>query len=185
MKKAFIGLFLFASIALCLISCQKGATGPQGLAGANGETGPGGPDTVIYSLWIPVTMSIAETYVDSIGNTDTLFSDNIPAPVITQDILDSGMILSYLSFIDSTGATNVVSAAPYFSSEIFQVGQIILNSINVDLSTGYSYRYVVLPGTLLATNSYLKTLSKAQLKTADYAFITKALDLPSARRTGN
>jgi hypothetical protein len=185
MKKTFIGLFLCASFACGLFSCQKGAAGPQGPAGTNGTTGPAGPDTVIYSLWMPVTMSIAETYVDSLGNTDTLYADTIPAPVITQNILDSGMILSYLSFIDSTGATNVVSAAPYFSSEIFQVGQILLNSINVDLSIGYSYRYVILPGTVLATNSYLKSLSREQLKSADYSFICKALDLPSGRKTGN
>jgi len=176
--------FAVSVLAFVIAGCQKSGTGPAGPTGATGATGPAGPDSTIHSQWIVLNMSIAATYTDSSGNTDTLYTDTLPAPMITQTILDSGVILSYLSYIDTTGATNVLNAADYFTPQLFQVGQIALTSVNVDLSNGYSCRYVIIPGTVLATNSILKGYTKAQLKAADYNFIANALHI-SEKKTPN
>ena len=184
MKRLKLVLIAVSALAFVIPGCRKSATGPVGPTGATGATGPAGPDSTIHSQWIVLSMSISGTYTDSSGNTDTLYTDTLPAPQITQTILDSGVILSYLSYIDTNGVTNVMNASPYFNPELFQVGQIALTSINVDLSTGYSYRYVIIPGTLLATNSILKNYTKAQLKAADYSTIVKALGI-SDKKTPN
>src|SRR6266851_4778283 len=76
-----------------MISCKKGDTGPAGPAG------PAGPDSVVYSNWIPLTF----TYVA----TDTAFEDTILAPTITEGILDSGVILSYIQFTDQNNDKHI------------------------------------------------------------------------------
>src|SRR6185312_4960373 len=89
-------LILAASLITGMISCKKGDTGPAGPAG------PAGPDSVVYSGWIELT----PTYMPD----DTVFLDTIPAPSITQAILDSGIILSYVN-IGTSDQPDVVPAA--------------------------------------------------------------------------
>ena len=119
MKKLKLLAVVFAGLAFVLVSCQKGATGPAGANGATGATGPAGPDSVIHSKWVTLSMSIAGTQANSGGGIDTFYTQTITAPAITQRILDSGLVLTYLSFVDNNGATNVVNAASYFNPEIF------------------------------------------------------------------
>jgi hypothetical protein len=155
---------------LAFASCSKGAAGPKG---ATGATGPAGPDSVLHSAWLTLAMSGA-TFINSAGNTDTAYTDTITASHITQRILDSAVILTYLSITDQNGITNVVNASVYFYSEIFAPGNIYLTSINADYS-GFSYRYVIIPGSVLIGNSVLKGYTRAQLQKADYSTVVSAL----------
>jgi|SRR6185437_14902419 len=135
-------LILAASLITGMISCKKGDTGPAGPAG------PAGPDSVVYSGWIELT----PTYIEVVN--DTSFKDTIAAPSITQAILDSGIILSYVN-VGTSDAPDVVPVASLnyiFSFEEFTAGNIYLTIFpNYDLS-GLPYRYVTIPGSKIEGN---------------------------------
>ncbi len=139
--KNFKSLLVAAVIlTIGMISCSKGSTGPAGPAG------PAGPDSVVYSPWTPLALK----YVPA----DTLFEQIISAPSITKAILDSGVILSYVNFQDTSGVYHVVPTAGLTGIGIFEdfaVGQINIESIR-DYST-LPYRYVTIPGSKKAGNS--------------------------------
>ena len=139
--KNFRSLLAAAVILITgMISCSKGDTGPTGPAG------PAGPDSVTYSSWTPLAL----TYVPA----DTLFEQVINAPAITKAILDSGVVLSYVNFLEQNGTYHIVPTAGLTGIGIFEdfaVGQINIESIQ-DFST-LPYRYVVIPGSLKTGNS--------------------------------
>jgi hypothetical protein len=139
--KNFRSLLVAAVILIVgMISCSKGSTGPAGPAG------PAGPDSVVYSPWTPLAL----TYVAK----DTLFEQIINAPSITKAILDSGVILSYVNFLEQNGTYHLVPTAGLTGIGIFEdfaVGQINIESIK-DYST-LPYRYVTIPGSLKTGNS--------------------------------
>jgi hypothetical protein len=170
MKKLKLSAFVFAGIAFVMVSCSKGTTGP---AGATGATGPAGPDSVYHSAWTQLSMT---QQIDA--SNDTFYVQDIAASAVTQVVLDSSLVLGYISFIDNTGATNIFNA-----SELLEITYSIGN---VDLiapiddsytNTGYSFRYVIIPGTVLVTNSILKNLTKAQIKASSYSVISSALGI--------
>jgi len=138
--KNFKSLLVAAVVLITgMISCSKGSTGPAGPAG------PAGPDSVMYSPWTPLAL----TYVPK----DTLFEQTINAPSITKAILDSGVILSYVNFQDSSGY-HVIPTAGLIGIGVFEdfaVGKINISSIR-DFST-LPYRYVTIPGSLKTGNS--------------------------------
>lgn len=162
-------LFLPILVALSVVvftACQKeGDTGPAGPAGPAGNDGPQGPpgpkgDTgvanVIYSDWLDVTY---EVNLDENGDTAS-WSAVIPAPQITQEILSQGEIKVYMNV--NTADDPVIFPLPYFDGGIilnaaFYTDTIVLVS-NFDMGTVvdqgqtyFQYRYVVIPGGVLAT----------------------------------
>ena len=163
MKSLKLLSFVFGAVALAIIGCSKGSTGPQG------PVGPAGPDSVIHSKWITLSMDLNVT-----TGGDSIYTQTIAAPAITQKILDSGIVLSYLMFQDNTNATNIVSAAPYFINEFFYPAAIDLVSFN-DYS-GLGYRYVLVPGTVVTGNVVsgpAKGLTIKQLKDMSYSAVVK------------
>lgn len=146
-----------------MTSCSKGSTGPAG---------PAGPDSVLYSAWTPLTL----TYVPI----DTLFEQTINAPAITKAILDSGIILSYVNFQDTSGTYHVIPTAGLVTLGIFEdfaVGHINIESVR-DYST-LPYRYVVIPGSQKTGNSAstqkVKGYTIQELKTMPYEQIQQVL----------
>src|SRR3982751_3744979 len=123
-----------------MMSCSKGSTGPAGPAG------PAGPDSVVYSPWIPLNF----TY----NAQDTAFEETLNAPSITQAILDSGVILTYVNAQDQNGSYHVIPTGALSTLNIFEdfsVGRINIVSFN-DYSS-LPYRYVTIPGSLKTGNS--------------------------------
>ena len=158
---------LFVLVALVAISCSKGTTGPPG------PPGPAGPDSVLHSKWIVLAMK------QNVGSAnDTFYTQNIVAPAITQRILDSGIVLSYLSIVDTANVTIVVNASVYFTSEIFKPQAIELLSLT-DYS-GFSYRYVVVPGTITSgtvASGPARGLTTQTLRNMSYSALEKLLSL--------
>jgi len=165
--KNFRSLLVAAIVIIIgMISCSKGSTGPAGPAG------PAGPDSVIYSAWTPLAL----TYVAK----DTLFEQTINAPSITKAILDSGVILSYVNFQDTSGTYHVIPTAGLVTIGIFEdfaVGQINIQSVR-DYST-LPYRYVVIPGSKKAGNSAathkVKGYTIQELKAMPYEQVQQVL----------
>ena len=113
----FALFFLFSALLITIFSCTK--TGPVGATGATGPTGPTGPaggtgatgpqgDTgvanVQYSKWINITWTKAPDA--------SAVSNFITAPAITNQIVDSGIVLVYMK--DSI--TNSPFLLPYIVS---------------------------------------------------------------------
>jgi len=152
-------------MALLFIACSKGTTGPAG------PQGPAGPDSVIHSGWI--TLNMTQT-IFSPG--DTAYLQTLVTPALTQRIIDSGIILTYVAFKDNSNVTNVLSATPYFTVIIYYTDSIYLEA-PIDL-TGIFFRYVLVPGSVSAgtvVSGPAKGMTVAQLKTMSYAAIQKVL----------
>jgi hypothetical protein len=165
MKNLKLFSSLAAFVAFMVVGCSKGTTGPAG------ATGPAGPDSVLHSAWTQLSMTMG---IDA--NNDTFYSQNITAAAITQNVLDSDLVLGYISFIDASGAENVFNASEEFEIT-YTVGNIELIDYLGDLSydnTGYSFRYIIVPGTIL-TNSAFKQYTKAQIKTMSYSTVEKLI----------
>lgn len=163
MKISRLILILNAVIVMGMIGCSK--KGDQGPAGPRG---PAGPDSVVYSQWIILN----STY----NADDTLFEDTLSAPSITQSILDSGVILTYVNFQASNGTYHVipVSSLNYLMSEDYSLGQI--NIIATSDVTGLPYRYVTIPGSKIAGNKTSGTIqghSIQELKTLPLTEVQK------------
>ncbi|PZR21133.1 MAG: hypothetical protein DI538_29830, partial [Azospira oryzae] len=101
MKQTFSLLILLCVLAISATQCKKGDTGPQG---------PPGTANVIYSEWFTPNPYIKDTIFGIWG-----FKYNKAAPLITQQILDSGSVLTFgklLGYNPAVWPTNVVQQLP-------------------------------------------------------------------------
>src|SRR5665213_207929 len=171
MKKkslSIAGIFFLAS-TLIISSCSKtgpagatGATGANGAAGATGATGTTGTANVIYSPWLNVTFQPAF---------DTVMYAIIPAPKLTDSILNQGDIKVYVNLGSDSTNSELVSPLPLNESFLFSTNTSVLTLVinpyfyadtiqlfsNYDassyLSNGYNhfqYRYILIPGGITA-----------------------------------
>ncbi len=81
---------------------EPGSQGEQGEQGEPGEDGTGGSTEIIYSDWIPAVY-------DGDPNTESLVQFVIDTPEITDDIINSGVILVYSSTTNDGGDVYVKS----------------------------------------------------------------------------
>jgi hypothetical protein len=153
-------------IVIGLASCSKSSTG------STGPAGPAGPDSVIYSAWIPLSF----TY----NTTDSAYEETINAPNITQGVLDSGLIVSYIQFTDQSNVVHIesISSLGSFFFEDFSLGSINLQVPGGDLS-GYLYRYIIIPGSMVAGNNAatrkVNGYTTAELKAMSLAQVQQVL----------
>jgi len=124
-KKIFIALVFIMS---ALFSCTK--KGDTGAAGATGTA------NVMYTSWSPLSM----TY----NSTDSAYEQTITADSITQAVLDSGLVLSYIKYTNSSSQVQVENAGNYME-EVYGLQSINLYSYGYDY-TGVSFRYVIIHG---------------------------------------
>ena len=172
-QKHFLRFPLFAlGVILILFSCTKqgptGATGPQGPQGPAGSPGVAGPkgDTgtanVMYSDWFT-----PDTYTkDTVFGTYHFYYDK-PDSAITQEILDSGIVLTYGKLDGYTSLiwpTNQVSLMPITLvyrigatiytdswSALATVGNLRIQFTNDknyynSVSPDHQFRYIIIPG---------------------------------------
>jgi hypothetical protein len=170
MKNLKMSSALAFSIAILTLGCSKGSVGPTG------PRGPAGPDSVIYSAWTSINLTIVST---------SFYSQAIVASAITQRILDSGIILTYIGLPNGTSASDIAPASNFLSQD-FVVDSIFLSS-DTNLNNGLVYRYVVVPGSQQAGTMITgpaKGLTQEQLRTMAYADLVKILGIP-AKSYGN
>jgi hypothetical protein len=178
MKKLTLLSFVFIGIIYSMVGCSKNSTG------STGPQGPAGPDNVTYSPWIAFNMTY-EGIDTSVSANDSVYFQGISTVTLTQNVLDSDLVLLYVQTdFGTNGAETVIDAAdlaPYLDVE-YSLNTISLTSYGGNLiNYGYTaFRFVIIPGTILATDSYLKNYTKEQLKTADYSVIAKALGISSS-----
>jgi hypothetical protein len=134
-------------------------------------------DTVSTSGWLTINDSI---YLDSYG--DTSYQETFGNSAITQAIVSDGIVLGYLGAA-SSGDTIAALATEYFIYTTFAPGSVTIDSNPEDDGgsgdwSGSLFRYVIVPGSVLATNN----LTKQQAKSMSYTAITKLL---SAAKTSS
>jgi hypothetical protein len=152
------------------VTGPTGSTGPTGPAGPSGPSGPAGPNgptgsaNVIYSAWIPI-LSSEWTRNSLPAGPIHYFSHNVSATSLTQQHLDTGVVLVYYK---GDPADPVISLPffrkfpPYQDDWSFSTTQgLIALQVSSDdpFYTGVSstpgggfIRYVIIPGGIAATS---------------------------------
>lgn len=152
MKKLLNASLAIAVLSVALISsCSKGSKGDTG------AKGPAGPDSVYSSSWLSMTMhDSAEA-----ANKDTVAVEGVFAPGITQGIIDSGVVVTYLGVRNSSG--NLIEEdAPSNMEVTISAGYIYLRAFAN--YTGYGFRYVAIPGKTVYSITSVTGLTKAQIQ---------------------
>jgi len=184
-------------VSIAIISCSKGPAGPAGAAGTNGTSGSNGTngangtngtngangtDSVLYSQWITLQTTI-DTFTNA-GLPDSNFVDTLITPAITQAILDSGVILSYVQnlFNNDGSVVNVLDYAGYMEVD-YKVGFIDI-SVQSDQS-GAKFRYVIIPGAILTQSATFKNYTKAQVRAMDFSTATRLVSEATNKSSTN
>ncbi|HTN06410.1 collagen-like protein [Agriterribacter sp.] len=208
--KQFTFLMPVLAAALLMLSCTKegpegpqgttgtpGPAGPQGPQGTTGAPGPAGTANVIYSNWLSFQQLQRDTIVDA-----TNFKVNhLPAPDLTQNIIDRGVILVYWRYLTT------VFQLPYTSDAGTGTGPDKTSTIsyipnpNVIYITRYThdntasigfgsiqFRYVLIPGGTAAGRNAGETekrvilndkiYTESQLKALSFREISVLLQMP-------
>ena len=157
-----------------LVSCQKGDTGPAGpagptgpagaagAAGATGAQGPAGTANVIYSQWFTPASYVKDTVFGLYG-----FSYTKATTDITQQVIDSGVILTYgklNGYNPTLWPTNQVIQLPI--TILYDVGSTtyidvwsatetvgnlkirLVDNLNAygSVNPSHQFRYIIIPG---------------------------------------
>lgn len=145
------------AIMLAVSGCEgpagpTGPAGPQGDAGEQGPQGPPGTADVIYSDWIGLTD--LEAGVDTVYLGRNYRKHDIPAPELTQEIIDEGAVLVYLRLSGGVvplpgtfGGANPI----HITFALLHPGTLSVLSQNLDntptgLNTSAEFRYILIPG---------------------------------------
>lgn len=170
MKKKILSVpcILLLAITILIASCgKKGDTGPAGAAGSQGPAGPAGGigpkgDTgtanVIYSPWLNVTF---------MPGSDTNVIAKIPAPKLSDSILNTGEVKVYFNAGSDAPGGQFVLALPTYEPFLFTNNSapitLIVNPYftldtisiisNFDISSSndgtynyFQFRYILIPG---------------------------------------
>ncbi|NII29254.1 hypothetical protein HB364_29515 [Pseudoflavitalea sp. X16] len=152
MKQTGSLLTVLCIIAMTMTHCKKGDTGPAG---------PPGTANVTYSEWFTPNPYIKDTVFGVWG-----FKYNKSAPAITQQVLDSGTVLTFgklLGYSISIWPANVVQQLPIQLT--YNVGNVTTDTWSARLTPGnlqirfvndrntytsiatlHQFRYIIIPG---------------------------------------
>lgn len=182
--------YLFLALPLFFASCTKegpagpagpqgpaGPTGTAGAAGAQGAQGEPGTANVIYSAWLDVTFE---------GTDTTGWFADIPAPQLSDSILNTGTMKVYANFgSDSANSQFIVTLPvttelftgvtmqPYFSNQLISlVSTANLSTVTDNGYKYFQYRYVLIPGGTAAARN-----AKGTVNWNNYAEVKKYLGL--------
>jgi len=141
--------------------------GPAGPQGATGPQGPAGTANVIYSGWVSFQQAQRDTLIDGTN----LKVNHLPAPRLTQAIIDNGMIQVYMRFgttvlplpYTSDAGSGTGPAKTSTVSFIPRPGRLFLTRYTHDntATVGFGslqFRYVLIPGGVQA-NANLKNVN--------------------------
>ena len=163
-------IYLIIAFSALLFSGCKGDQGPTGLDGLNA--------TVYYSEWFsPTTWS---------GTTGDWYFD-ASAPDLTQNIVESGVVLGYVWLSGDLNDGKSVRPLPAFAVGanwdflVYQYGsiQFISDNVSMPLTTENKFRFIAIPGTIPALKSAsLKNKTEQELRNMSYKEVCKLYNIP-------
>lgn len=128
-----------------------GATGPAGPAGKDGKDGTSGASNITTSPWIGITTADWNTFTED----STYINVYIPDKVITETVLEKGLVYAYIRFGTGTGYAEPmpygfdggkISFAPIFDATEGGFMEIYLSSFrNKPTGPNIAVRYVIVP----------------------------------------
>ena len=147
-----------------------------------------GTDSVYSSGWLTISTPVQ---TDSYG--DTIYQDVFNNSAITSAVVNDGVVLSYMGYTASTGSGTSVdtiaeSALEFATYTLYAVGSVTIYTYPYDdggfgdlttANSGLLYRYVIVPGSVLASTK----LTKQQAKSMTYTALTTAI--AKAKQTSN
>lgn len=164
MKQASRLMFIYLILLILASGCTK--------KGDTGATGAKGTANVMYSSWASLKMSY--------NSTDSAYEQTITADSITQSVLDSGLVLTYIKYTNSAGQTQVENADTYMET-VLGLKSIQLYSYVCDL-TGVPFRYIVIQGgtalsggRLAAGTDLVQGFTRAEWKAMPYEQVLSKL----------
>jgi hypothetical protein len=112
-------------------------------------------------------------------NSDSVYDQTTTASAITQNVLDKGSVLVYVS----DGLGDYADAANAGFSVILGVGSIYISTYGA-VPSSYTWRYVIVPGTIATTSAsgVLQTYTPSQLKGLSYAAVTGLLGISENKK---
>jgi hypothetical protein len=117
-------------------------------------------DSVLYSAWQSFNMK----YEGLDNNNDSVYDQTVTASSITQSILDKGSVVVYIA----DGSGDYANAADAGFSVTFGLGQIYISTYSA-IPSGWTFRYVVIPGNISVTSQgSVRTYTPNQLKAMTY-----------------
>jgi hypothetical protein len=177
-KTIFI-FFLIAISSIIQTACVKeGPRGPAGQNGTNGQNGLDGNANVIASPWITPTAWAGQT-------SDWYF--DVASTAITQEIVENGAILAYVSLKDDLYSGAAVRPLPAYAVGanwdflIPAYGQIEFTSdaLTIPATTGNLFRFILIPSssTLSLKSGSINGLKKSEFQNMTYKDVCKLLDI--------
>jgi len=168
MKTISKTIFLIAFVILGFTSCKD-----------QGEPGPPGLDaTVYYSQWI--------TPSDWLGTSGDWYFD-VNAPDLKADIVESGVILAYVSLDGDVYESNAVRPLPAYAVGAnwdflipeYEVIEFTSDMISKPVTTGNNFRFIAIPGNVETLKSAsLKNKSEQELRSMTYKDVCKLYNIP-------
>ena len=168
MKTISKTIFLIAFVILGFTSCKD-----------QGEPGTPGLDaTVYYSQWI--------TPSDWLGTSGDWYFD-VNAPDLKADIVESGVILAYVSLDGDVYESNAVRPLPAYAVGAnwdflipeYEVIEFTSDMISKPVTTGNNFRFIAIPGNVETIKSASeKNKSEQELRSMTYKDVCKLYNIP-------
>lgn len=178
----------FRSVSWLLLCLALVGLGCSGEDGARGPAGPPGTANVIYSDWYSPTTWVAATVFAVHERSYTM-----TAPLLTQDIIDHGVVMVYMRFV---GLNPEVNQLPILLADVHlsffvraQAGSIKAVYYNVNtpgtdptiVPPENLVRYVLIPGGVLADVALSKGMTgeklAGSLRSMPYAEVCRMFDI--------
>jgi hypothetical protein len=165
-KLKFLSLvILIASTFFLFVGCSK----------SNNNNSASTKDSVLYSAWQPFSM----TFEGIDNNSDSIYDQTTIAAAITQNVLDKGTVLVYIS----NGSGSYADATNAGFSVVLGVGQIYISTYG-SVPSNFTWRYMVIPGNIATTSTSgsVQTYTPSQLKTMSYSAVSGILGISEAKK---
>jgi len=170
MKAKINSIYLLVAFSILVFTGCKGKDGDDGLDGLDA--------TVYYSEWItPSAWS---------GNSgDWYFS--VDAPDLTADIVESGVILAYVSLDGDIYESKAVRPLPAYAVGAnwdflipdYEIIEFTSDMISQPVTTGNNFRFIAFPGnTPTLKSASMKNISEKELRSMPYKDVCKLFNIP-------
>lgn len=167
---------MIALTVLCVGSCEE--EGPRGPMGPEGPAGENGLDAeVYYSEWFSPT-----EWSGKPGDWFFIAS----APDLTEDVVESGLILAYVWLAGDAYEGAAVRPLPAYAVGAnwsflisdYESIEFTCDMVTRPLSSENKFRFIAIPGNIPALKSASTEDRKEQLKQMSYQDVCKLLNIP-------
>ena len=169
MKAKINIIYLLLAFSILVFTGCKGKDGDDGLDGEGA--------TVYYSEWITPSAWLGESG-------DWYF--NVDAPDLTEDIVESGVILAYVSLVGDVYESAVRPLPAYavganwdFLIPDYEIIEFTSDMILQPFTTGNYFRFIAFPGNIETLKSAsLESISAKELRSMPYKEVCKLFNIP-------